>query len=204
MSDEVICRVCALRQALPLPAGVVARLYCARCGELLCAQGMRATRWWALILTLAALLLYVPANTLPVIRFYYLGAYSESTVIDGALALYRGGMWPIALLVFLASVLVPLLKLLALLYLTLPPAGWEARRRTALYRAVELIGPWAMLDVFLVAVLVGLLKLGELATVLPGLGLYAFAGVVVLTLIATQGFDPSSLWIPDDEDADDA
>ena len=198
MSDIVNCPVCNLRQFLPGSTGSRPRLYCRRCGQSL-AGGAGFTRLWTLGVTLAALILYVPANLLPVIRFNYLGAYSQNTVIDGALALYRSGMWPIALVVFLASVLIPLLKLLGLLYLTLPPPGWDARRRTALYRLVQIVGPWAMLDVFLVAVLVALLKLGELATVLPGAGLWAFAGVVVLTLVAAQGFDPGSLWSKEHE-----
>ena len=198
MSTQIECPVCRLWQFLPGATGRTARLYCARCGQLL-SSGPGHSRAWAFCVTLAALILYVPANLLPMLRFNYMGAYSENTVIDGALALYRHDMWPIALLVFLTSVLVPLLKLLSLFYLTLPPPGWDARRRTALYRFIRHVGPWAMLDVFLVAILVALLKLGDLATVLPGTGLWAFACVVVLTQVASQGFDPCSLWISDRE-----
>jgi len=106
-------------------------------------------------------------------------------------------MWFIAVIVFLASILIPLLKLLGLFFLvaTARSTRWR-RERTRIYQVIDVIGPWAMLDVFLLAILVALVKLGELATVLPGPGLIAFTAVVVLTILASATFDPRLIWEP--------
>jgi paraquat-inducible protein A len=103
----------------------------------------------------------------------------------------------VAAIVFFASILTPLLKLLGLFYLVVTTKFKSRRRRlerTWIYRTLEVIGPWAMLDVFLLSVLVGLVQLGRLATVLPGRGLLAFTAVVVLTILATSSFDPMLIW----------
>lgn len=143
-------------------------------------------------LSLAALIMYVPANLYPILRMSLHGAYSESTVWDGVVSLARHGQWLVAVIVFLASIAIPLAKLMALFFLVATarwrPARWK-RERGHLVHAIGVIGPWAMLDVFLLAVLVALVKLGEFATVLPGPGLLAFSCLVVLTMFASSSFD---------------
>jgi len=191
----VTCNTCGLAQrAGHLRPGVVAA--CSRCG----ASFSRA-RSGALAqtqaLTLAALILYVPANIYPILRITYYGAYSESTVWDGCVNLFRDGQWLIALIVFLASTMIPLFKLLGLLYVTSSTrvtTTSSRRQRTWVHRIIERIGPWAMLDVFITAILVALVKLGQIVTVLPGRGLLPFAAVVVLTVLASASFDPRLLW----------
>jgi paraquat-inducible protein A len=136
----------------------------------------------------------------PIMRLTFYGAYSESNIWDGCVSLFRAGQWPVAAVVFLASILVPLLKLMGLLYLTATDGqrSDNARRlRTWVHRCIERIGPWAMLDVFILAILVASVKLGQFVTVLPGPGLVAFTALVVLTLLASASFDPRSIWEPE-------
>jgi paraquat-inducible protein A len=147
--------------------------------------------------SLAALILYIPANIYPILRMDLYGAHTENTVWEGSKALFEKGEILVATIVFLASMVIPFLKLLGLFYLVVTTRFRSGRRRserTWIYRALDVIGPWAMLDVFLLAMLVALVKLGELATVLPGRGLLAFTAVVVLTILATASFDPALIW----------
>jgi paraquat-inducible protein A len=169
---------------------------CCRCGSLL-ARGTTGSLERVAAFSLAALAFYIPANIYPILRMNFYGAYSESTVWDGCVSLARDGQWIVAGVVFSASILIPFIKLLALFYLGITAKfGRERgrRERTRIYRLIEAIGPWAMLDVFLVAVLVALVRLEKLATVLPGPGLVAFTAVVVFTLLASASFDPRSIW----------
>jgi paraquat-inducible protein A len=193
--DTVCCPVCSLLQHVePLPARTVAE--CPRCGAVL-------REWKAgsvvptAALALAALILYIPANIYPILRMERYGLYTESTVWSGVVTLAQYGYWFVAAIVFAASMVVPLVKLAGLLLLVTSADArmprWR-RARTTLFRVIDAIGPWAMLDVFLVAVLVALVRLGALATVTPGPGLWAFAAVVVLTMLATACFDPRLLW----------
>ena len=197
MDTTVQCSSCGLTQRLgALPRGGIAT--CCRCGATI-ARNPRASRSMALALTLSALVFYVPANLYPIMRLTFYGAYSESNIWDGCVSLFRDGQWPVAAVVFIASILVPLLKLLGLLYLTATgnPAEPGARRQRAwIHRCIKRIGPWAMLDVFIMAILVASVKLGQFVTVLPGRGLVAFTALVVLTLLASASFDPRSLWEP--------
>jgi paraquat-inducible protein A len=189
------CNTCGLLQQLdPLPPRRVAE--CARCGSRL-AEGRHGSLELTAALALAALVLYVPANLYPIMRMHFHGAYTESTVWDGVVKLADMGQWFVAIVVFLASIVVPVMKLSGLLYLVATirfRIGRRLRDRTRIYRFIDVIGPWAMLDVFLLAALVGLVQLGQLATVLPGPGLIAFSAVVVLTMLATASFDPRSIW----------
>ena len=146
---------------------------------------------------MAAVILYIPANIYPILRMSYHGAYSESTVWDGCVNLFRDGQWFVAVIVFVSSMAIPLFKLLALVFLVTTAKTnsqlWR-RERTQLYRLIDAIGPWAMLDVFLMAILVALVKLQQIATVMPGRGLIAFTAVVVLTILASASFDPKLIW----------
>jgi paraquat-inducible protein A len=197
MSTETIvtCSTCGLRQrVVPLRQGAIS--VCCNCGSVVDRGRDNAVARTA-ALTLAALILYVPANVYPVLTMSYYGAYSESTVWDGCVQLFHNGQWPVAVVVFLASILIPLLKLLGLLYICITTSVHSTSaqlQRTWVHRVIAAIGPWALLDVFIVAVLVSLVKLGELATVLPGPGLLAFAAVVVLTNFASASFEPRFIW----------
>jgi paraquat-inducible protein A len=194
-ADMVCCHVCGLTQRVDrLAPGLCAE--CLRCGATV-AEGPRGSLQLTAALAIAALILYVPANVYPIMRMHFHGAYSESTVWDGVISLANSNQWFVALIVFLASIAIPLLKLFGLLYLVLTVRlrrGRRLRQRTRLYRFIDAVGPWAMLDVFLLAVLVALVKLGTIATILPGPGLIAFSCVVVLTMLASASFDPRMIW----------
>lgn len=192
----VACPVCALAQRVE-PTGAGSGFECGRCGTSLSREAERDSLHLTAALTLAALVLYVPANLYPILKMYLRGAYSESTVWDGVVSLAQYDQWFVAAVVFLASIAIPLFKMATLLYLVLSAqlrSSALPRLRTRLWRLVDAIGPWAMLDVFLLAVLVALVKLRTLATILPGPGLIAFCAVVVLTIIASATFDPRLIW----------
>jgi len=145
-------------------------------------------------LSLAALCLYLPANIYPVMAMEYLGRETENTVWGGVQALWRDGMWGVALIVFTASILVPLLKLLGLFFLvSVRGTRWQMLR-TRIHRTIEKIGPWAMLDVFLLAIMVAVIRFGRFATVIPGPGIVAFTAVVVLTLLASASYERQIIW----------
>lgn len=195
MSAMIACKVCGQVYALdPLRPGTVAR--CTRCGSLLSKRTAESLLLTAAF-SLAALILYWPANLLPVLRVEMYGSVSENTVWQGCVSLYQSGDYTVAVIVFLASMAVPPLKILGLLILIagakLRPARWK-RERTWMYRFIDTIGRWAMLDVFAVAILVSVMKLHRVATVMPGKGLLAYALVAVLTLLASQCFDPELIW----------
>jgi paraquat-inducible protein A len=193
----VACKTCGLVQrATPPPPGAVVE--CARCGSALRA-GTRNALGRTAAFSLAALMFYWPANVYPILRMDLYGARAENTIFEGVLSLFEHGQPLVAVIVFLASIVIPLLKLLGLFYLAMAARFGSTRRRllrTRIYQLIEAVGPWAMLDVFLLAILVALVKLGELATVLPGRGLLAFAAVVVLTILASRSFDPAQIWEP--------
>jgi paraquat-inducible protein A len=194
-SNMIACKVCAqVHTGEQLKPGMVGR--CARCGSTITKRTSYSLHLTA-ALSLAALILYVPANVFPILRLEMYGASSENTVWSGCVRLFQDGDWIIAVIVFLASILIPLLKLLSLFVLVAASifkmSRWKIQR-TWIYRIVDSVGRWAMLDVFVVAVLVSLVKLQKLATIIPGAGLYAFTGVVVLTLLASASFDPQLIW----------
>jgi paraquat-inducible protein A len=189
------CSTCGLTvQVGPLSRGEGAE--CPRCGATV-TEGPHGSLRLTAALAIAALILYVPANIYPILRMHFYGAYSDSTVWDGVVSLVQANQYFVALVVFLASIVIPLFKLGGLLYLVLSARfnlGRRLRDRVRIYRFIDVIGPWAMLDVFLLAVLVALVKLGQIATILPGPGLIAFTAVVVLTMLASASFDPRTIW----------
>jgi len=197
----IACKICGRVHALvPLPPGTLAR--CVRCGSVITRRTTRSLHFTAAF-ALAALLLYVPANTLPILRLELYGSISENTAWDGAVRLLQDGDYVIATIVFMASIFVPLLKLIGLFFIVATTKFHFSRGkllRTWVYRFIESIGRWAMLDVFVVAILVSLVKLQGLATVIPGRGLLAFGGVVFFTLLASACFDPQLIW-EDEEQA---
>jgi paraquat-inducible protein A len=190
-----ICHGCRLAvRSVPVPPGAHAR--CPRCGAVLHRRKPHSlARTWALMLT--AYILYIPANVLPVMSVVMSGRGEPDTILSGVKALIEGGMWPLAAVVFFASITVPVLKLLALTYLLISvqrKSHWRPRERTVLYRLTEGIGRWSMIDVFVISILVALVKLGALATIEAGAGALAFSGVVVFTMFAAMSFDPRLIW----------
>lgn len=198
--DLVGCPTCGLVQRAPLLRPREESV-CARCG-LEMESWAPASTVPTLAFALAALVFYVPANIFPILTMQRYGLYSEATVWQGVVELSRSGYWLVAAVVFVASMAVPLVKLVALFFLCitaqLRTRRWR-RQRTFIYKFIDVIGPWAMLDVFMLAVLVALVRLGALATVLPGRGLLAFTCVVVCTLLASSFFSPRLIWRGYDE-----
>jgi paraquat-inducible protein A len=148
-------------------------------------------------LAVAAAVMLVPANLLPVLSTASSGRERDDTIFSGVLELWRHNLGPIAVIIFGASIVIPILKLVGLaclIYGTRPGGRPDARKLTHLYGALDFIGRWSMLDVFLAAFLTGLVQFGELSTVQARGGIVAFAAAVVLTVLATQAFDPKSLW----------
>jgi paraquat-inducible protein A len=153
------------------------------------------TRAWALLL--AAAILYIPANALPIMIINAIGSDSGHTIIGGVIELAQMGSWDIAAVVFIASVFVPLFKLIllaVLLWLTQRRSAQGLKRRTKLYLLVEMIGQWSMLDVFVVILLASLGQFGALLSIEPGAGAVAFGAVVVLTMLAAMSFDSRLAW----------
>ena len=195
MSEVIACKICGLVQQMePVPPDSQAE--CARCGDVL-ARVSAASRTRTAAFALAALFLYVPANIYPIMIMEYMGRHTENTIWGGVKLLYQEGMWYVAAIVFVASLLAPLLKLAGLFFLvSVRGARWQ-KPRTWIYKLIGQIGPWAMLDVFLLAILVALIRFGHFATVIPGTGAVAFVSVVMLTLLASSSFDPQLIWLPD-------
>ena len=153
------------------------------------------TRTWALLITAA--LLYIPANMLPVMNVVSMGKAQSDTILGGILYFLHSGSWPLALLIFAASILVPLFKLVTLSFLAASihfRSRWKPRFRTRLYRMTELIGRWSMVDIYVVTIMVALVEMGAFATIEPGPGAVVFALVVVTTMLASHSFDPRLLW----------
>lgn len=172
------------------------RLYCPRCGGVLHMRKPNSEgRTWALVL--AAILFYIPANALPVTHTTYLGSTQSDTILSGVYYFMTSGSWHIALIIFVASIVVPALKILALAFLLVSVrrhSDWRPEERTRLYHMTELIGRWSMVDVYVVSVMVALLKLGALANVDAGVGIVFFGAVVVITMLAANSFDPRLIW----------
>jgi paraquat-inducible protein A len=174
---------------------------CSRCGTVLHQRNPDSImRTWALLI--AAVLLYIPANLLPILHTTSLFGDEDDTIMSGVVYFWVSGDWPLAIIVFVASILVPMLKLvvLALLALTVQRrSSWRTHERARLYRIIERIGRWSMLDVFVITLTVALVRFRSLAVITAGWGALAFAAVVVLTMIASMQFDPRLIWDCADE-----
>ncbi len=174
---------------------------CPRCGAPLHLRKPDSiARAWALLI--AAMILYIPANLLPMMYTSSLFGSEADTIMSGVVYFWTSGSWYLALIIFFASILVPLLKMAALLLLLVSVqmrSRWQPGQRARLYRLVEVVGRWSMLDVYVVAMIVSLVQLQALATILPGPGAMAFGAVVVLTIFAAMAFDPRLIWDPLEE-----
>jgi paraquat-inducible protein A len=147
--------------------------------------------------SIAAALMLVPANFLPILTTRNSGNSRTDTIFSGTVELWRQDLWAIAIIVFVASIVIPVFKLVGLGWLLIQARRGvtrDARRLTRLYGALDFIGRWSMLDVFLVAFLSGVVRFGVFSTVEPRSGIVAFAIAVVLTVLATHAFDPRVLW----------
>lgn len=185
-----LCEVCGRLQKM------AANPCCERCNTPLhWRKPQSLERTWALLI--AAYALYLPANLLPIMHTRSLFGVQEDTILSGVIYLWHSGSWVLALIVFVASIAVPLLKLLSLTGLVIA-VQWRRpgapERKARVYRLLELIGRWSMLDVYVVAILVALVQAQSLASMAPGAGVLAFAAVVVLSMLATMSFDPRLIW----------
>lgn len=188
----VSCHSCGMLSRLPAPA----RGHCPRCHARLHARKPDSiSRTWALVIL--AYILYIPANLLPILESRALLTAESDTIMSGILMFWESGSWMIAGLVFIASIVVPLTKLLALTWL-LASVQLKSRRRalqrTQLFRLVEFVGRWSMLDIYVVALTVTLVQVGTLASIQVGPGALAFGAVVVVTMLAAHTFDPRLIW----------
>ncbi|MEN8129896.1 MAG: paraquat-inducible protein A [Pseudomonadota bacterium] len=186
------CHSCGLLLHLPSAAYT----HCPRCGsDMHYRKPNSISTTWAFLL--ASIIAYLPANLYPVMTVISLGETQSDTIMSGVIYLFLHGDWPLALIVFVASVLVPLLKMVTLVYLLITvqrKSHLRRQQRTHLYRMVELVGRWSMVDIFVVALLVALVNVGNVATIEPGVGGIAFAAVVILTMFAATSFDPRLIW----------
>jgi paraquat-inducible protein A len=197
----ISCHDCQLLvSARSLPPG---HHRCPRCGAALHARKPGSiARTWALLL--AAAIMYVPANVLPMTVTSALGAEQSDTIMSGVIYFIHSGSWEIAAVIFIASIFVPMAKLAILVFLLVSVQlrlRWRPRDRTVLYRMTELVGRWSMVDVYVVTILVALVKLGAVASIEAGPAAVFFASVVVLTMLAAESFDPRIIWDVIEEDS---
>ena len=189
--DTIACTVCDL-----IVTGAVEGGSCPRCAATLHVRKPDAMiRTTALVIT--GFLLYVPANIIPVLTTVRLGRSDENTILSGVIELVQNDLWPLAIIVFSASIILPLLKLCGLTWMLIA-TRLRSRRlligRTRFYRMIDLVGRWSNIDVFAVSVLIAALRFGALTEVHAGTGLVAFAAVVIITMVATSVFDTRLMW----------
>ncbi len=191
------CHVCG--KVAPVSLGK-----CPRCGSHLHLRKPDSiNRTMALVI--AATVMYIPANMLPIMSIRELGVLTESTITQGLVQFWDAGSYPIAIVIFSASIMIPILKIGSLLWLCAAAKGYvphSARILGKVYWMTELLGRWSMVDIFVVAILVTMVQLGNYMRVTPGPGALAFAGVVILTMFAAMSFDPRLLWDQLEREAD--
>ena len=193
MDKVVACQTCGLVQEVEeMPRGSVVK--CCRCHfEIF--HRVPNSQMRTLALAIAAGILYFPANFYPIVTADYQGAYIQTTIFAGIKSLWQQGQFFIGGLVFTTSMATPALKIGGLIFIatTLHWKNWQ-RSRTWVFKAIRFIDPWNMLEVFMLAICTSMAELGEIATIHPGRGVFSFAAVVVLTLLATLSFDSRLLW----------
>lgn len=190
----LVCTVCAQLSRCPIHTNDAC--YCPRCGAALSQRKPDSiARTWACLLS--AYILYLPANLMPIMDTHSLFDAQQDTILSGVIFLWNSGSWVTAAIVFLASIVTPIAKLLALTGLTISvqtKSTWRPDLRAKLYRFLVRIGRWSMLDIFVVAILAALVNIQSLAVIEAGPGAVAFGAVVVLTLLAVLNFDQRLLW----------
>jgi paraquat-inducible protein A len=189
------CHACEL---VHRASGGAHDLHCTRCGAALHARKPNSiARSWALLI--AAYVLIVPANVLPVMISGSLFGSETDTIMSGVVFLWVDGSWPLAVILFIASIAVPFSKLGAMTYLLVSVqrrSKLAPEQRTRLYRVLEIVGRWSMIDIYVAALLTALVQFGGLMTIRAGPGAIAFGAVVVLTMFAAESFDPRLIWDP--------
>lgn len=193
MDKVVACQTCGLVQEVDeVPLGKVVK--CARCSFQIFHRRIDS-RSRTLAFSLAAGILYFPSNFYPIVNAEYQGQFVQTTIFQGIKALWEHGQYFISSLIFCTSMLSPLMKIIGLIFITLT-LDWEHFKKTRawIYKIIRLVDPWNMLEVFLLSICVSMVEMGEVATVHPGRGVFSFAAVVVLTLMATFSFDSRLLW----------
>jgi len=194
-ADVNVCHTC-------MTVSPVDQAQCKLCGSTIHKykkSNLQAT--WALLIT--SVLLYIPANFMPIMSTTFLGDNTSSTIMGGIVTLWHHGSYPIALVIFIASIFVPIGKLIALTWLCISVHLGKAislKEKTQLYRLTEFIGRWSMVDVFVVAILVALIRLGNIMSIYPGIASLAFAAMVISTMLAAMSFDPRLIWEPVNEE----
>jgi paraquat-inducible protein A len=191
----VSCHDCHLLSRMPeMTATQVA--HCPRCGGALHQRKPNSImRTWALVIT--AMIFYIPANILPMTITSALGSTQSDTIMSGVIYFIHSGSWEIALVIFVASIFVPFLKFVILIYLLLSVQFKSTKRprdRTVLYRITEAVGRWSMVDIYVVTILIALVKLGILADIEAGSAALYFAAMVTITMVAAESFDPRLIW----------
>lgn len=183
------CHVC-------MSIAPIAHDHCELCGSVLHARIPNSLqKTWAWLIT--SILLLIPANTLPIMQTYVLGSGSGDTIFSGVITLWQHGSYPIAVIIFVASILVPVTKIVILITLCLSIQFSHASstaEKTTLYRLTELIGRWSMIDIFVVIILAALIQFGGLMNIYPGFAAITFALMVITTMLAAISFDPKLLW----------
>ncbi len=189
------CHSCQLLVRLPPESGRTIA-FCPRCHSGLHSRKPNSlSRTWALLI--AAALFYIPANILPISKVTTFGSVQSDTILSGVMFFIQTGQWPIALVIFVASVFVPVLKIIVLGCLMVSvqfKSRWRPRDRTRLYRLTEAIGRWSMVDIYVVTIMAALIHVGAIANFQVGPAAVFFATVVVLTMIAAMTFDPRLIW----------
>lgn len=172
--------------------------FCKRCQSRLHSRTKNSLQQTVALL-LTGLLLYIPANLFPIMHTQILGRDSANTIVEGVILFWQQESYPIAAIIFIASVIVPLGKMLALGWLCFGVAYdrlGNARKQMTLYRITEFIGRWSMVDVFVVSVLVALVQIGHFMSIVPGIAAISFAAMVIITMVAAMKFDPRLIWDP--------
>ena len=211
LDEHALWEAIGKARRIPAPMGTGPLIGCDTCGRVSRAlPGQRCPRCnatlelrkpnsiarsWAFLAAAAAL--YIPANLYPILTLIRFGSGHPSTILGGVQELIEYRMWPLALLVFTASIMVPVMKLLGiavLLTMTQRRSGTRLRDRTRLFRIVDAVGRWSMIDIFMLSVLVALVRMQLLASVTPGAGAICFAAVVILTMLSAFAYDPRLMW----------
>ncbi len=193
MESLIACHECDLLQkSQPLPPGGTAR--CVRCGAKLYSR-KRNSLDRVLALTLAGLILFIVANVYPFLTFRLEAQIQKTNLITGVIELYHQGMWIVAGVVLLTSILMPLLELMGMLYILLPlKFNQQPWKLPIFFRLVRSFKPWGMMEVFMVGILVAFVKLSKMASIIPGLALYAFMVLIFVLAASAAALDPHIVW----------
>jgi len=189
----IACHECDLLQHIPRQRRG-GKAYCRRCNAVL-HRSVRDSLDRTLALTFAGLVLFIVANSFPFLSFKMQGQVTQTTLATGVIDLYQQGMWELALLVLMTSMLVPLLQLLLLIYVLLPiklsRTPWMLAQ---VFRFQQSLGPWGMMEVFMLGILVAVVKLVDMAQIIPGLALWSFALLIFMLAGAAAALDPEIVW----------